>query len=493
MKTTINRSKMKILIILIILPILVFSQKLKRNTFEYEKLTTENFIECDESIKRELEASFIAIQENNSAEAVKIAKKMYDNNNDCFQVYETYSYSLFRNGKWFEGIEIIENGIQKFGSVPELIKRKSEMSLEMAQLGTGQKNIDGSSVYKANSLKYDEEQFKEENLKSALVDLHYLMTKYKGSEETFYVAKIQQLLKQYDESTVLFKTLTDHEDYKYGAVFNIAENYIAQNKLNDAETELNKLLVNNNKEGMIYDKLAEIYALKNDEDKATKFKNMAIYFDNVPYFSDLEYSEDNFELLKFFGTNENKSDQKIKKLNNIVNQNNPNFTIDVCLLILKLHANHGNGVEEKATEILIQIGKPSIEKVNKLFQLDVSTCTITNLADIMATVKDEDSWELMKQYLPHIANLPMTMIPPNLPEKMIKFDEEKGIKEILFVVKPLLNSKKESDSPMGELGGFGQYVYYSPLKKINLTKLRKIATELNYSDKEFKLLEEKIE
>lgn len=111
----------------------------------------------------------------------------------------------------------------------------------------------------------------------------------------------------------------------------------------------------------------------------------------------------------------------------------------------------------------------------------------------MATVKDEDSWELMKQYLPHIANLPMTMIPPNLPEKMIKFDEEKGIKEILFVVKPLLNSKKESDSPMGELGGFGQYVYYSPLKKINLTKLRKIATELNYSDKEFKLLEEKIE
>ncbi len=50
----------------------------------------------------------------------------------------------------------------------------------------------------------------------------------------------------------------------------------------------------------------------------------------------------------------------------------------------------------------------------------------------MATVKDEKSWELLKRYLPEIAHMPMTTLPPSIPEKMIKFNEDKGIKEILM-------------------------------------------------------------
>jgi len=142
--------------------------------------------------------------------------------------------------------------------------------------------------------------------------------------------------------------------------------------------------------------------------------------------------------------------------------------------------------------MLSNIGKSAIVKVNLLFQTDVSTCTITNLAEIMAIVKDDASWELMKQYLPNIANMPMTLIPPTLPEKMVKFDEDKGIKEILLVVKQLLSEDKKSDDPMAELNGFGQYVYYSPLENISKKKLKKIATELNYTDQEFELLEAKI-
>jgi tetratricopeptide (TPR) repeat protein len=484
--------KLKVLFILTFLPVIIFSQKLTRNVFEYDKLKTENFVECDENIKIELENVFIAIQENNSSDAVQIAKKMYTKKMDCYQIFEAYGYALFRNGEWFEGVDIIEKGIEKFGSVPELIKRKSEMSLEMAQLGTGQKNIDGNSVFKANSLKYDEEQFKEENFKSALVDLEYLMTNYKRAEEIFYVAKIQQLLKNYDKSTEIFKTLLNDEEYKNACTFNIADNYIAQNKVTEAEIELNKLLAETPKESQIYEKLSEIYDRKKDKIKSEEFRNKAIYYETVPPFLNLEYSKINFDLLKFFGTDENKSEKKIKKLNEILKQNNQDYTIDVCLIILKLHANHGNGIEEKATEILSKIGKPAIEKVNKLFQTDVSTCTITNLADIMATVKDEKSWELMKQYLPSIANMPMTLIPPNLPEKMLQFDEDKGITEILKVVKPLLNKAIKNVDPMAELSSFGQYVYYSPLGKISKEKLKKIATELNYSDKEFEQLEIKI-
>lgn len=484
--------KLKLFLILLILPLLTFSQKLQRKVFDYEKLKSENFTECNEIITKELETALLSIQENNSTNAVTLSKKIYDSKNDCFQIFDTYGYSLFRSGEWFEGIEVIEKGIEKFGSVPELIKRRSEMSLEMAELGTGQKNIDGNSVFKANLIPYDEEQFKEENLKSALADLTYLIKTYNRNEEIFYAAKIQQLLKDYNKSTETFKILLSDSQYKDIALFNIADNYISLKDFNQAETELNKLVAENPKEGILYDKLAEIYELKKDKAKAKEFSNKSIYYKNTPSFSSLEYSKENFDLLKFFGTEENKSDKKLKKLNEIVNQNNQEYTIDVCLMILKLHTNHGNGVEEKASEILSKIGKPAIEKVNKLFQSDVSTCTITNLADIMAQVKDESSWQVMKDYLPYIATMPMTLIPPSVPEKMILFDEDKGITEVLAVVKPLLNQDENSDNPLSEIGGFGKYVYYSPLAKVNKKKLRKIATELHYSDKEFKELEEKI-
>lgn len=482
----------KILILLTLFPLTTFSQDLKRNNLDYENLKLDTQSVCNQNDLQNIEKSFIAIQENNSNNAIKIAKSIYDNNKNCPQVFEAYGYSLFRSGEWFEGIEVIENGILKFGSNPNLIKGKSEMSLEMAELGTGQKNIDGYSVYKANSIKYDEGQFKSENLKSALADLEYLAKTYNRSEEIFYIAKIYKILKDYNKSNETFKKLQDDEKFKNEAIFNIADNFIQLNKYDDAENELNKLLKENPKAGQIYEKLAEIYYQKSNKEKSQEFKNKSIYFRNVPDFSNLDYSPENFELLKFFGTDENKADDKIKKLKEIEKLSKQDYTIDVCLLILKLHSNHGNGVEEKATKILEKIGKPSIDKVHQLFQSNVSTCTITNLADIMATVKDEKSWELFKAYLPQIANLPMTLIPPSVPEKMMKFDEDRGIKEILIVVKGLLNKDVESNDPMAELSGFGQYVYYSPLKEVNKIKLEKIATELNYSKKEFKQLEEKI-
>jgi hypothetical protein len=483
--------KTSLLFVLALLPALLFSQKLTRKVFDYDKLISENFVACDENTIKELGNSFIAIEQNDSKEAVSISKKIYDTKKDCYQVFEVYGFSLFRSGEWFQAIEIIESGIEKFGSVPELIKRKADMSLEMFELGTGQRNIDGNSVYKANQLKYDEEQFKDENLKSGLTDLEYLMKKYNRAEEVFYVAKIRQLLTDYERSNELFKSLLNDEEYKSAAAFNIADNYISLKKFAEAETELNKLLIENPNEGKIYNKLAEIYSLQDNKLKAEEFRNKAVYYQNVPFFLNLTYSKDNFELLQFFGSDKNNAEKKLKRINEISKQSNTAYTVDVCLLILKLHANHGNGVEEKATDILAGIGRPAIEKVNKLFQTDVSTCTITGLSGIMATVKDETSWELMKAYLPTIANMPMTLLPPDLPTKMIKFDEDRGIKEILIVIKTLLSQEKSND-PLAEFSGFKHYGYYSALEKINKAKLKKIAAELNYTDKEFKQLEENI-
>lgn len=483
----------KLIIVLIALPFLSFSQKYKRKTFNYEKLKSKTSIECGESIIQQLEKSFIALDQNNSDFAVQNAKEVYENEKDCYHVYEAYSYALFRNGKWFESVEIIEDGIKKLGSVPELIKRKSEMSIEMAQLGTGQKNIDGNSVFKANSIEYDEEEFVAENYRSALLDLDYLIKKFNRGEEVFFAAKIHQILEEYDKSIEGFNQLLNDEEFKYQSLFSLAENYIALDKLPEAETVLNKILKDNPREGVVFKKLAEVYHKKEDDKRANEYQQKAIYYSNIPYFSNLEYSDRNYGILLLFGTNEHKASEKIEELNKLFEQESPDFTTDVCLMILKLHANHGNGVEERATEILGIIGQPAIEKVNQLFQQDVSTCTVTNLADVMAKVKDTTSWELMREYLPYIANMPMTLIPPAVPKKMILFNEDEGIREILSVVKPLLTEKKKEGNALAELSGFGQYVYYTPLKDVDQGKIIKIAKELDYTDEELELLQKKIE
>jgi len=485
-------NKLLTLAILAVFPFVSLSQEFKRNTFNYDSLPSENFPSCDDKVIDVLAQSFDAVDQNNSTFAVENAKKVFDVNKGCYSIYETYGYSLFRNGKWLEGVEILEEGIRKFGSVPELIKRKADMSLEMAEMGIGANNIDGSAVYKKTDWEYDEDQFIRENYNSALADLNYLMITYNRTEEMYYVAKLYQILERYDESTETFSKLLTNEDYKIDAMLNIAENHIAQDKLDEAERSLLEIIALYPKMGAALKKLGEIAEKNGQTEQALEYRKKAIFYKNIADFVEFEYSKENFDLLVLFGTDESSPEEKMNKLNEIYSANDPKFTIDICLTILELHANHGNGVEEKATEILSEIGKPAIEKVNLLFQEQVSTCTITNLAEVMATVKDERSWELMMLYLPSIATMPMTTIPPNLPEKMVKFDQKKGVKEILLVVKPLLTKKKD-DGPMAEFFSIGQFVYYSPLKDIKRSKLLKTAKKLGYSAEELTLLEKKID
>lgn len=484
-----------ILTILIFIPFITFSQDFTRKVFDYKNLE-KDYPKCTDNILIELDKSVNLLKENNSVKAVEIAKKVFDENKNCPEVYQNYGYCLFRNGQLIEGINIMENGIEKFGSVPDLIKRKSEMSLELFEIGVGQKNIDGNSVYLSEDkrLKYDEKQFKDENLKSALFDLEYLTTKYENrNEELYIVAKIKQMNLDFEKSNEIFEKLSKIEEYRENSIFNIADNYIKTKKYDDAEKQLLNLIEKNPKEGQLYTKLASLYEIKEDKLKQNEFKQKSIYFDNVPYFSDLEYNDKNYNLILFFGSEKNKYKEKINKLNLIQKTENENYVIDICLTILKLHANHGNGLENDATKILTQIGKNSLEKTHKLIKTNISTCTITNLTEIMSTIKDESSWEILVEYLSMIPNMPSTLIPPNVPEEIIRFNEVRGIKEVLKVIKTLLNKEKGNDNdPMSQLSGFGDYIFYSALEKVNNQKVFKIAKELEFSEKEMKELKENI-
>ncbi len=466
----------------------VFCQKYQKTIFDYEKMKLDTLSKCDDVMFQKLQSILETIENNNSSIAVKTSKELFSNNTTCPEIYEIHGYALFRSGEWLEGNEIIEKGILKFGKIPGLIKRHSIMSIEMAELGTGVKNIDGNSVYKSKFLEYDEEQFKNENLKSALNDLMYLEQKYQQEEDTYVIGKIHQLLKNYNESNKYFEKLLTHEKIKNNAKFNLADNFIYLNKPKEAETQIQSLLNEFPKEGELYEKLAEINILKGDSIASQKCKKTAIFYKNIPNFLNVDYSDENYDQLVFFGSNKASADTKLKKLEEIYQKKNDKATIELCILILKLHANHGNGVEEKASDVLIKIGKPSLDMIHKLFQADVSTCTITNLGNVMATIKDESSWDYLKTYLSNIVKMPSTLIPPIIPEIIIKFDEERGLKEVLKTIHTMLI--EEENNTFCE--SFGTFVYYAPLKRINNKKMEKIAKNIGYTKQQIKKLKEKI-
>ncbi|MES2575225.1 MAG: hypothetical protein V4572_09790 [Bacteroidota bacterium] len=485
-----------VLVILIFIPFITFSQTFTRKIFDYKNLE-KDYPKCTDNILKELNNSVQFLEQNNSEKAVELAKKVFEENKGCPEIYQNYGYCLFRNGQLIEGVNIIENGIEIFGSVPDLIKKKSEMSLELFEIGIGQRNIDGNTIYLSQDkrLKYDEQQFKDENLKSALLDLEYLTTTYENrNEELYIVAKIKQMNSDFDKSNEIFEKLSKIDEYRENSIFNIADNYIKTKKYDEAEKHLLNLIEINPKEGQLYNKLASLYELKGDKIKQNEFNQKAFFYRNIPYFSDLEYNDKNYNLILFFGSEKNNYKDKINKLKLIQKTENENYVIDICLVILKLHANHGNELEDDATKILIQIGKNSLEKTHKLIKTNISTCTITYLSEIMSTIKDETSWEILTEYLSMLPNMPSTLIPPNIPEQIIKFNEERGTKEILKVVKPLLDQEQKSNvnNPMAELSSFNDYIYYSALENVNNKTVFKIAKELEFSEKEMKKLKEKI-
>ena len=475
----------KILFLFALAPLLSNAQEFKRRTFEYNPNKVDTLSVCTAAVYQQLDESYLALEHNNSQKALTILQSIPTASADCPEFYDAKGFSLFRNGDWLKGIETIETGIEQYGSQPELIKRKAEMSLEMGELGLHQKIIDGNSVYKQTHYTYKEEQFKTENFKSALADLEYLAKHFNIDEDYFYIAKIHQILKNYETSNQILRRYVDHPEIGDDARYNLADNLIQLNQLDDAEKEIKILSAKYPKESILYNVLATIASKQNKSSKVEEYTKQSLFHSYVPSFLDLTYSEENFNLIQYFSDHQYSAKEKIARLNSIHENKTQDYTIDVCLTILKMHENHGNGVEEHASKLLMKIGQASIQKVQELFKTDVSTCTINELADVMISLKNETSWELMRSYLAVIPQFPMTLIPPSLPEKMIKYKKEEGIKEVLNTIKPYLSEENNENA-------FALYVFFNPLKTIKTKELETFAKSVQYTEEEIKLLNKKL-
>lgn len=466
-----------------------FSQTYSRKHFDYYNI--KNDVEnCNQIINDELNEAIVYVQSNNSSKGLEISKSLYEKYS-CPEVYETYAVCLFRNGEIIKGIELLEEAIEKFGSKLELIKRKYILLLEMYQSGVRQKNIDGNTVFLSedNGLKYNENDYKSENLNVALNDINYLISiSNDNKEEIFLSGKIYQIKEDFENSNEQFNKLLNDKEYGEIALFNLADNYIKLKMFDEAENKLNALEEMRPRQPEVLEKLSELFDLKQDIEKRKFYNDKSIFYQIVPSFCDLEFNQSNLELVRFF-YEDNQYKQKLKKLNELKKANQITL-IDACIIILYIHMNHSNGLEDDVAKILTEIGKPTLDKVHKLFQSNISTCTVTTLSEIMAKIKDESSWEIMTEYLPYIAQMPSTLIPPFVPKYVIEFDEKRGLREVLKVVKPFL--KEQCSEFVQNMGFSNLYVYFSALEKVNKNELEKACKELEYSDEEIKILKEKI-
>lgn len=471
----------------------LFSQPFKRTVFDYKQLAY-NYVKCDDKVLAELDNAINAVNQYNSSEAVLIAKKIYDTHENCAESHLIYGMSLFRSGKVLEGLEIIDKAISKFGSFPDLIKQRISMQLELYENGIGQKNIDGNSMFTSgkNALPFEEEQFKSENLNTALIDLEYLTSILPDDfNNLFMLGRVLQVKNEFDKSNIVFEKLTQVPDYSLAAKYNLAQNYNSLKQYDKAENEYLSLLEIKPNEPEILRAIARFYEEQNNVTQQEHYEKLAYYFTCVPDFLDFPYTPENFKMVSIFGDGKISAEEKLKNLKEIQKDQPEEILINICLVILNIHTNHGNGLETEATKILQKIGKPALAKTHRLLFTDISTCTVSNLGEIMAAVKDESSWNIFVEYLPNIANMPSTLIPPNMPELIIKFDEERGLKEVLKITKGLLSQeKKQSDSPFAGLSS--DYVFYLSLKELNTQKVIKAAKDLGYTEAEIALLKKEI-
>lgn len=465
----------------------VSAQQHRFRVFDYAALPARPDVECSQDQEAQLRLAEQRIASNRSEEGLRLARSVFDGGARCLTSYSVYANALFRNGQWDEGAALIDQGIDTYGSDAQLIKNRALFALEMAELGTGQRHIDGNAVYKPGAAENDS-LFRLENYRVALHDLSYLSQTYGEVEDTYYKAKLQQRLGDLEGSNATLATLSAHPDMGTSVRYEMASNQLALGQTGKAEAETTALLAEHPREPMLYDLLARIREVRGDEAGREEARRRKLYYSNLPDRSEMAYSEANYEMLRTFAEEGRSTEEKLRLLDELLKKGDAGRTVDVCLMVLRLHANHGNGVEEKAAAILSKIGKPAIGKVNALFGENISTCTVTYLAEVMAEVKDPASWELLVAYLDYIPDMPMTLMTPAIPEMLVRFDRKKGLAEVLRVVRPMLTRQEEENA----LPSFGDYVFYVPIKEHRKEAL-KMAAGMGYSKDELTALRDRID
>jgi len=396
-------------------------------------------------------------------------------------------------------IEIIDNAISDFGPHEQLVKVRQRIAIDMAFMGTDKRLVDGMTLYlpPARALPYENEQFKTESFSSALHDSLFLLKLYDGDNEELVleIAELYRLLGNYEKSNSYI--------INYGlnhilplAELMVARNYIKMGNYENAEQSLKALLEFYPDWEDLYYALDELYEEMGDEEQMLHYRKRRRFFAMVPDFKGLEYCDDLLQEIDFFN-GDNPPQEKLQRYQNYI-EGELDDLLNISVIILYCHENHGIGLEELIVETMIEVGEDAIPIMIDLFQTpNISTCTITSCCEVFSTLRDPRGWDAMVNYLPTMVYLPGTLIAPRVAEHLLLYDEFQGAQEIITVIKTFLLSDEEArqsedESPMRYNFSFSKSRLFSALRDMPKEKVKEIALDLDYSSYEIDLLLAKI-
>ena len=493
--TRIIRNLFTLIAFLFLLAPGAFGEEFTRTRFEYETMPKKPYQGCDYAELRSIRLALRQVEQLESKQGVATSKGIFLSTKKCPEVFDAYAWSLFRSGEWLEGINMIDEGIRTFGSYPDLIRRRGHMGWEMGDLGTARRVVDGNTIPlpKEKALPFEEKRFREENYRIALQDFLFLVnTQPEPYEETFIVGYLYHRLGDYEKSNRFFEKLVGLDKYRLNAVIAMTNNYIVTKQYGLAEKTLLNLDAKYAKSAAVYRQLSHVYWESGATTKGREFQRRAAYFQWVPPFTDLTYSDQNYAMIAFLVQN-NPSVHKLRELEAITRGLDRDSAIDVCVTILAIHANAGNGLEEKAVQELVRFGKPSVPKVIQLLQMAGAPVSATaSAAEVLSVLKDERGWQPLVDSLPGMAVLPGTAVPPPIPEKILAFDRDRGIKVLLPVLRDMIRADQNGDDSVNPAEVAGRtkiyQAFYHPLKQVEKADLVKTAQQTGYTEKEIVIL-----
>lgn len=474
----------------------LFAQDFSRRRFPYEMMADPRPDSCGAAMVGTLNEALELIQKNRSREAVKLTQALYqDNAMRCLALYEVHSWALFRSGEWLDALVVMDSAIALYGPEYTLVYRRGLMNIEMAELGPGVRHIDGNAVYlsKTKQLPYGESQFKAECYQAALEDFSFVAAHYPpAKEETYYCGYILQQLGRFDEANTYYYQLLVYPELADMITSAIADNFISRKEFKKAEQILLDMEKEHPRYAGIQAKLVEVYEGLGHKAKKELASRKYQFYTAVPYLTGIDFSEASEKDVLLF-LSEAKVADKMKRLNDL-GKDTSRYASGMLVAVIYMHANHGNGVEERAVELLGGRGSSVVSMVVNLLSQAQSTCTIEMAADVLAMIKDTSGWQPMVDLLPSIQHMPITLTPPDIPGALLRFDKQRALPVLLdYIRREMLFAEKNESDPFGELGSlFTDGLFYGNLEKISRSELEKVATDIGYTTEELSLLMKKV-
>lgn len=471
----------------------LFAQNYHRDRPEYEKMEEKAAQECSESEMGAFDEVYGLIDNLKSDAALEKAQELAGELDHCFQADLVLAEALFNAGKRLEAVDLIDSLLARVGPRGEVIYLRGEFALEMGHTGPSSFNKDGSTIYQPSSkgLPYEEAQFKMENFQSALHDFDWLIRNFDNSvREIGICAYLAKELDDIDRSNSYLEILIANPDYADQALEMMIDNYLSANRLKDAEQLLNLQLEKDPRSAKLNALAFKLYNNQGDEAKALEYRQKAEFYDWIGAFNPLPWSENARETLVYF-MGEASGDEKKKRLKAVKKE----FGTDaggIYAAVLNLHANHGNGVEELASELLAGEGNTAVPLAINLMQYGNSTCTHANAAFALAEIGDDRAWEPMTAYLERIHNMPMTLIPPDIPGALVKFDADRALPELLKFASAEYRNEIY-DNPDGLSLNFSRNAVFSAIENnYSIDKIKDKASEMGMEQAELDWILEKI-